>query len=113
MSAGDDVITRVRHDTEDRTYVTGYASAGTYLRRVSYISSSSRGQLKSLVALSGHCRQHVRVECYAALEGLQDDWMLSVDGRHIPFTDQHLPGPCKCALSKACQQNQTRCTAPL
>ena len=56
-------VTVISHDSEIRTQVKGCEDAGCYSRNINY-TGASLFQLKSLTAVSLHCEQFVKYECY-------------------------------------------------
>ena len=56
-------VTVISHDSENRTQVKGCEDAGCYSRNINY-TGASLFQLKSLTAVSLHCEQFVKYECY-------------------------------------------------
>ena len=55
-------VTVVSHDSERRTFVSGYSSKGSYSRDIHY-TAASLSQLASLTRVSSHCKQFIKYEC--------------------------------------------------
>ena len=62
-------LTVIGHDSEARTYVSGYEDAGSYVRNVHYLGAgiTSVEQISVLLDISAHCEQFIKYECYGSL----------------------------------------------
>ena len=78
----------ISHDSENRTLAKGNSSPGSYESAVHYsgVSSSCISQLANLTAISSHCEQFIKYECYGTVLLYNGDpygWWVSRDHEKI------------------------------
>ena len=103
-SDANNIITIMHHDTENRKYVTGYVSPGSYLVHIDYYGVTE-AHLKAVQMQSLYCDQYAKIECFAVSEGLINDFWITTDGTLIPW--QSSGEGCRCKMEKACMDNRT------
>ena len=104
-------VTVISHDSETRTQVDGYEAAGSYLRDVTY-TGASLAQLASLTNVSSHCEQFIKYECYdSMLLGGRDAWLVSRDGKKMPYWGGAPPdsNKCACGMNNTCANPSRPC----
>ena len=104
-------MTVISHDSENRTQVKGCEDAGCYSRNINY-TGASLFQLKSLTAVSLHCEQFVKYECYhSRMEGFA--WWVSRDSMNMTYWGGAKPCGnrlrCACRVKKTCTRAGYRC----
>ena len=91
-------MTVVSHDSESRTLVDRYGGDGEYSHSFHY-SGASLSQLASLTAVSLHCEQFIKYECYGSYiywSGTSS-WWVSRDSSQMLYWGGASPGSRKCA----------------
>ena len=107
-------VTVISHDSEDRTLVQGYDPRGSYKRDIHYIRASLL-QLGNLMAISAHCEQFIKYECYDSmllLNGNMFGWWVSRDGDKMTYwggSNSIFPYKCACGLSGTCANAANGC----
>ena len=104
-------VTVISHDSEIRAQVKGCEDAGCYSRNINY-TGASLFQLKSLTAVSLHCEQFVKYECYhSRMEGFA--WWVSRDSMNMTYWGGAKPCGnrlrCACRVKKTCTRAGYRC----
>ncbi|PFX13919.1 contactin-associated protein-like 2 [Stylophora pistillata] len=100
-------VTVVGHDSENRTQVNGFDSAGSYSRNVTY-RGATIFQLASLTASSAHCEQFIMYECYHSRLLYNNrpmfGWWVSRDGEKMKYWGgvDSVPYKCACGLNNSC-----------
>ena len=107
-------VTVVSHDSETRTLVRWSAGAPGYHYKhdVMYTWANST-QLKSLTAVSRHCQQFIKYECYHAKlsrVGIRSS-LVSRGGTKMNYWGGASPGSnqCACGMNKTCVKKQPHC----
>ena len=104
----------ISHDSEDRTLVQGCSSRGCYSRDIQYIGANLH-QLGNLTAISAHCEQFIKYECYNSMLLLNSDmfgWWVSRDGEKMTYwgganaIDLY---KCACGLKGTCANTAYGC----
>ena len=91
-------VTVISHDSEIRTHVYGYSSAGSYSRDIHY-TGASLSQLASLTRVSSYCEQFIKYECLDSVMlgyGVYG-WWVSRDSSKMTYWGGASPGSGKCA----------------
>ena len=104
-------VTVIRHDSEDRTLVDGYAHAGSYKRVVTYIGASLQ-QIINLISVSVECRQFIKYECFKArLLDKGQGWWVSRTGQKMDYWGGAVPSSkaCACGQNLSCVDPGLRC----
>ena len=88
-------VTVIGHDSEARTYVSGFESHGSYVRDVHYLGAgiTSVEQISVLLDNSAHCEQFIKYECYGSLlfnsvqpvSGIPFGWWVSRDYKEMTY----------------------------
>ena len=105
-------VTVISHDSESRTLVDGYDGSGDYSRSIHY-SGASLPQLASLTAVSLHCEQFIKYECYNS--GLwftnPTGWWVSRNSRRMRYWGEALAGSnnCACGMTNSCADTEKAC----
>ena len=98
-------VTVISHDSENRTLVQGCYPRGCYSRDIQYIGADLL-QLGNLTAISAHCEQFIKYECYhAQLLRNMFGWWVSRDGVKMTYwggSNSNFPYKCACGLSGTC-----------
>ncbi|KAL9951864.1 hypothetical protein ACROYT_G044603 [Oculina patagonica] len=100
-------VTVISHDSEDRTHVTGCFPQGCYKRDIHYTGADLL-QLGSLTAISTHCEQFIKYECYHSVllyNGNMYGWWVSRDGDTMTYwggSNSSFPYKCACGVTGAC-----------
>ena len=95
-------VTVIGHDSEDRAFVHGYSSEGSYSRAIQYsgVSSSCISQLANLTAVSSRCEQFIKYECQNSrllLNGVSFGWWVSRDHKKMKYWGEQDPQMCTSA----------------
>ena len=104
-------VTVIGHDSESRTLVDGCDTEGCYSRDVTY-NGASLSQLSSLTAVSAHCEQFIKYECFGSRLILDNfAWWMSRDGFKMTFWGGASPGSgkCACGMSNSCADSSYGC----
>ena len=105
-------VTVISHDSERKTHVRGYESAGSYSRDIHYIGASL-SQLAMLTRVSSHCEQFIKYECYNSGLWLKHPygWWVSRDSKKMTYWGGASPGSAKCAcgMTRSCAQRSDGC----
>ena len=99
-------VTVIGHDTESRTHVQGFESAGSYSRDIHY-TGASLSQLASLTRVSSHCEQFIKYECchsFFTHGGTIYAWWVSRDSSKMTYWGGASPdsGKCACGMTNSC-----------
>ena len=110
-------VTVVSHDSESRTLVDGYESAGEYSRSIHY-SGASLSQLAKLTDVSTHCEQFIKYECYHSgfwFGGNPDSWWVSRDSSKMKYWGGASPvsNKCACGMTNSCADSSARCNCDM
>ena len=104
-------VTVISHDSESRTHVDGYGSAGSYSRDIHY-TGASLSQLASLTRVSSQCEQFIKYECHGS-RLLRDGraWWVSRDSGKMTYWGGALPGSgkCACGMTNSCADPRHGC----
>ena len=107
-------VTVISHDSEDRTLVQGCDPRGCYSRDIQYIGANLL-QLGNLTAISAHCEQFIKYECYHSwlfMNGNKAGWWVSRDGDIMTYwgganaIDLY---KCACGLKGTCADTTYGC----
>ena len=106
-------VTIVSHDSEAKTLVDGYGSAGSYSRDVSY-NGVGKAQLVSLTGVSQKCEQFIKYECYDSrllYHGNPYGWWVSRNGQKMMYWGGATPGSgsCACGMTNSCATSGYKC----
>ncbi|KAL9951911.1 hypothetical protein ACROYT_G044657 [Oculina patagonica] len=107
-------VTVISHDSEDRTYVTGCEPSGCYKRDIHYTGADLL-QLGNLTAISAHCEQFIKYECYGSrllYNGDMYGWGLSRDGDNMTYwggSNSSFPNKCACGVTATCANTGYGC----
>ncbi|XP_078367612.1 contactin-associated protein 1-like [Oculina patagonica] len=104
-------VTVISHDSESRTHVNGYSSAGSYTRDIQY-TGASLSQLASLTRVSLHCEQFIKYECYHSVSvGHGYAWWVSRDSSKMTYWGGASPGSgkCACGMTNSCADSRYGC----
>ena len=80
-------VTVISHDSESRTLVRGCHPRGCYIRDIKYAGADLL-QLGKLTAISAHCEQFIKYDCYHSVifeNGLMFGWWVSRDGNNMTY----------------------------
>ena len=98
-------MTVISHDSEDRTLVQGCLLAGCYKRDVHYTEANLL-QLGSLAAISAHCQQFIKYECFGSrIFRSKKGWWVSRDGDQMAYwggSNSSYPYKCACGVTGTC-----------
>ena len=103
-------VTVIGHDSEARTYVSGFESHGSYVRDVHYlgVGITSVAQISVLLDISAHCEQFIKFECHHArllLNGGMYGWWVSRGGAAMTYWGGATPAnsyKCACGVNDTC-----------
>ena len=104
-------VTVVSHNSESRTLVDGYDSAGSYSKNIHY-SGASFSQLASLTKVSSHCEQFIKYECYHSLIIRNNNgWWESRKSTRMSYWGGAAPGSrkCACGMTNSCVDSSQVC----
>ena len=104
-------VTVIGHDSESRTLAIGCYGVGCYSHDVAY-NGVSPSQLSSLTAVSSHCEQFVKYECYNSMIFRYSlSWWVSRDGSKMTFWGGATPGSgkCACGMTNSCAEPSYGC----
>ena len=104
-------VTVISHDSENRTLVDGYDDKGNYSRTIRY-SGASLSQLASLTAVSLHCEQFIKYECYGSMLFYSfNGWWVSRDSSKMLYWGGASPGSnkCACGMTNSCSNPSEAC----
>ena len=106
-------VTVISHDSENRTLVQGYDPAGSYKRDINYTRADLL-QLGNLTAISAHCEQFIKYECYHSrlYNGDMFGWWVSRDGENMTYwggSNSTFPYKCACGVSGTCADTKYGC----
>ncbi|XP_067053318.1 contactin-associated protein-like 2 [Acropora muricata] len=110
-------VTLIGHDSEDRAFVHGYSSGGSYSRAIQYsgVSSSCISQLANLTAVSSRCEQFIKYECYHSVllyNGNPFGWWVSRDHEKMKYWGGAGPAnsyKCACGVAGQCADRSDGC----
>ena len=100
-------VTVISHDSEDRKHVKGCSIPGCYQRDIHYTGATLL-QLEKLTAISSHCEQFIKYECYHSmllLNGTMYGWWVSRDGNKMTYwggSNSSFPYKCACGVNGTC-----------
>jgi len=99
-------VTVVSHDSESKTYVSGYNGRSSYSRDIHY-TGASLSQLASLTRVSLHCEQFIKYECYGSAMFTRYGayaWWVSRDSSKMTYWGGASPrsGKCACGMTNSC-----------
>ena len=111
-------VTQVGHDSEQRTFVSGFDPPGSYSKSIDY--GVSLDELAALTSVSKQCKQFIRWECFDSMllkDG--DGWWVSRQGDRMAYwggaTGHN--GKCACGVNvpNSCRDEgrNCNCDAPL
>ena len=105
MTSKNDVgVTVIGHDSESRTFVSGYDSAGSYKRNISY--DISMEQIVAIMKHSKNCEQFIRYECWQSRLFLHGGfgWWVSRQGSRMNYWGGAAAdsGKCACGMNNSC-----------
>ncbi|XP_068693015.1 neurexin-4-like [Montipora foliosa] len=105
-------VTMISHDSEERTHVNGYESAGSYSRNIQY-TGTSLSQLAMLTRVSSHCEQFIKYECFHAMifrrKG-RGGWWVSRDSKKMFYWGGASGnGKCACGMTNSCANSSFGC----
>ena len=97
-------VTVIGHDSESRTFVSGYDDRGSYKRKINY--DIPMEQIVAIVKHSGNCEQFIKYECYASRFFLDGGfgWWVSRQGSRMNYWGGAAvdSGKCACAMTNSC-----------
>ena len=105
-------VTVISHDSESRTFVSGYENRGSYSRDIRY-TGASLSQLASLTRVSSQCEQFIKYECHDS--GFWFDnpvgWWVSRDSAKMTYWGGASPGSgkCACGMTNSCADSSYGC----
>ena len=109
-------VTVIRHDSEDKTRVQGCNSAGCYKRDINYTGANLL-QLRNLTAISAHCEQFIKYECYhSVLFFDMRGWWVSRDGEKMTYwggSNSSFPYKCACGVTGTCADTRYGCNCDI
>ena len=113
-------VTAISHDSEGKTLVQGCEAAGCYQRDIHYTGANSL-QLGNLTAISAHCEQFIKYECYDSRllgdgSSLQYGWWVSRDGEKMTYwggANSTFPYKCACGVTNTCADNRYGCNCDI
>ena len=94
--------------------MSGCEARGCYVRDIQYIGANLR-QLGNLTAISAHCEQFIKYECYHSWlfnNGSIFGWWVSRDGDQMTYwggSNASFPYKCACGVSGTCAYNRYGC----
>ncbi|XP_066284101.1 uncharacterized protein [Branchiostoma lanceolatum] len=104
-------VTIMNHDSEARTQITGFDSAGEYIDSIAYEVSMT--QIAAVVSDSASCQQHLKYECLHSALGLSDSspyaWWVDRSGAQQTYWGgaTGLDGKCACGVGGTCASDLT------
>ncbi|KAL9951913.1 hypothetical protein ACROYT_G044659 [Oculina patagonica] len=107
-------VTVISHDSENRTHVIGCGPGGCYKRDIHYTGADLH-QLGNLTAISTHCEQSIKYECYGSrllLNGDMYGWWVSRDGDNMTYWgggNSNFPYKCACGVTGTCANTGYGC----
>ncbi|KAL9979529.1 hypothetical protein ACROYT_G017205 [Oculina patagonica] len=107
-------VTVISHDSEGKMLVQGCDTRGCYSRDIKYTGADFL-QLGKLTAISAHCEQFIKYECYHSMllhNGGMFGWWVSRDGDKMTYwggSDSAFPYECACGLSDTCAYTRYGC----
>ena len=103
-------VIQIRHDSQTKTYVSGYENRRSYSKSFTY-DMNNLNDITAVVDVLGNCRQHTTIECkhmvYSGYGGLVD--------RNGVLRSGYLGGGpssgrgCACAIDKTCHTSSASC----
>ena len=104
-------MTVISHDSESRTFVSGYENRGSYSRDIRY-TGASLSQLASLTRVSSQCEQFIKYECHASvIFRWTSAWWVSRDSAKMTYWGGASPGSgkCACGMTNSCADSRYGC----
>ena len=104
-------MTVISHDSESRTFVSGYENRGSYSRDIRY-TGASLSQLASLTRVSSQCEQFIKYECHASvIFRWASAWWVSRDSAKMTYWGGASPGSgkCACGMANSCADSRYGC----
>ena len=94
-------VTVIGHDSESRTLVKGYESAGSYKRKINY--DISMEQIVAIMKQSKNCEQFIKYECYHSSFSTYS-WWVSRQGSRMNYWGGAAvnSGKCACGMTNSC-----------
>ena len=94
-------VTVIGHDSESRTLVKGYESAGSYKRNINY--DISMEQIVAIMKHSKNCEQFIKYECYHSYFS-GNSWWVSRQGSKMNYWGGAAvnSGKCACGMTNSC-----------
>ena len=94
-------VTVIGHDSESRTLVNGYESAGSYKRNISY--DISMEQIVAIMNQSKNCEQFIKYECHHSSFS-RYSWWVSRQGSKMNYWGGAAvnSGKCACGMTNSC-----------
>ncbi|XP_028393313.1 uncharacterized protein LOC114517711 [Dendronephthya gigantea] len=105
-------VTEIGHDSESRTFVTGYEAAGSYRRMIKY--EISIDLIVAIMNQSKNCEQFIKYECHSSVFHNHDDklfaWWVSRHGAKMNYWGGAAvdSGKCACGMTNSCA-GQRKC----
>ena len=96
-------VTVIGHDSESRTFVKGYESAGSYKRKINYDVSVK--QIVAIMKQSKNCEQFIKYECQGShLLDVPYGWWVSRQGSKMNYWGGAAvnSGKCACGMTNSC-----------
>ncbi|XP_028393387.1 neurexin-4-like [Dendronephthya gigantea] len=100
-------VTEIAHDSESRTYVTGYHQPGSYQRKVTY--NISMEAIVAIVQQSTNCEQFIKYECHHTVFRYKSadtyySWWVSRQGAKMNYWGGAAidSGKCACGMTNSC-----------
>ena len=107
-------VTVISHDSENRTAATECEPRGCYSLDIQYIGANLL-QLRNLTAISAHCEQFIKYECYNSVllrNGDMYGWWVSRDGDKMTYwggSNSSFPYKCACGVTNTCADTAYGC----
>ena len=94
-------VTVIGHDSESRTLVNGYESAGSYKRKINY--DISMEQIVAIMKQSKNCEQFIKYKCYHSYFS-GNSWWVSRQGSQMNYWGGAAvnSGKCACGMTNSC-----------
>ncbi|CAB4023129.1 Hypothetical predicted protein, partial [Paramuricea clavata] len=98
-------VTVIGYDSESRTLVNGYESAGSYKRKIKY--DISMEQIVAIMNQSKNCEQFIKYECYDSVMTWKSNtiaWWVSRQGWKMNYWGGAAvnSGKCACGMTNSC-----------
>ncbi|XP_028403327.1 neurexin-4-like [Dendronephthya gigantea] len=103
MTSKDGVgVTVISHDSEARTYVSGFEGEGKYVRNVKY--EITLEQIVAIINQSRNCEQFIKYECHNANLLHETSWWVSRQGKKMNYWGGAAADSekCACGMNNSC-----------